>query len=172
MKLIIVCFALTGCSLTSGPDCIDETRNLATGAKLSSIAANPLPGDSGSAFLDLHEARSHRTKANSAREVMWFVGSSLDRSGVTAVHVHEKNTDRLLFTIPIDTLSGPRYVITQVFTRQPYAGPVAWSELYGLIGMERAYVDVHTTGSPGGHLRGDLRSESPDCQTFFHLYCS
>ena len=169
---VVICFALTGCSINSGPDCIDETRALAVRAKLASVAANPLPGDSGTAYLDLHEARNHRTKATSARELLWFVGSSLDRANVTAVHVHEKTTDRLLYTIPIDTMSGPRYVITQIFTRRPYTGPVDWNELYDLIGNLHTYVDVHTTGSPGGHLRGELQRVYIDWETFVHSYCS
>src|SRR5688572_25660124 len=106
---MVFCLALTGCSLSSGPDCIDEARVLAVRAKLASVAANPLPGDSGTAFLDLREARNHRTKATSARELIWFVGSSLDRAGVTEVHVHEEITDRLLLTIPIDAMSGPAF---------------------------------------------------------------
>jgi hypothetical protein len=166
------CSLLAGCSLTSGPDCIDETRSLAVSGKLASVAANPLPSDSGTASLNFHEARNYRTKAPSTREVMWFVSSSLDRASVTAIHVHEETTDRLLFTIPIDTLSGPRPVITQVFTRQPYTGTVDWTELYDLIGNARAYVDVHTSGNPGGHLRGELLLVYPNWQTFIHSYCS
>jgi hypothetical protein len=164
--------ALTGCLFTSGPDCIDETRSVSTTARLASVLTDPSPGDSGTANVSLHEARNHRSKAISARELTWFVGSSLVRAGVTAVHVHEETTDRLLLTIPIDTTAGPPFVITQVFTRRPYTGSVNWTELYDLVGNERTYVDVHTSANPAGHLRGALNRVNPNWQTFTHAYCS
>jgi hypothetical protein len=164
--------ALTGCNLSSGPDCIDETRGLVVSARLGSVAANPLVSDTGSAQINLFEARNASSKATSARELTWFVGSGLNRANVTAVHIHELDTDRLLFTIPLDPATGPPYVIAQVFTRVPYNGALSWTDLYELLGNERAYIDIHTTQVPQGPLRGPLRRDNTNWQTYTHAYCS
>ena len=103
---------------------------------------------------------------------MWFAGSGLDRSQVTAVHVHETGSDRLLVNLPIDSAFGPRYVITQVFTRQPYTGSEDFVSLYELVGTERTYVDVHTIDQPMGRLRGVLRPDFQNWRAFVHNNCS
>jgi hypothetical protein len=103
---------------------------------------------------------------------MWFVESSLTRSRVTAIHVHEIGSNRLLYTVPIESMSGPPNVITQVFTRQPYSGPVEFTELYELVGNERTYIDVHTLDHPAGQLRGTLKPENPNWSNFTHADCS
>jgi hypothetical protein len=166
------CFALTACLRLSGPDCKDETRSLAASARLLSALSTPLPGDTGRANISLYEARDATTKATAAREILWFVGSGLSRADVSAVHVHEQGTGQLLFAIPIEPTQAPPFVITQVFTRQPYAGPVDWIELYERIGNERTYVDVHTNTHPEGQLRGELRRDNSNWQAFTHAYCS
>lgn len=172
VAVIVTCTAFTACHRISGPDCRDETRNLAVRAHLTTVVTPSQPSDTGSAVLSLHEARNAVTNATSAREVLWFVGSGLDRARVTAVHVHEEQTNRLLLDIPLANPSGLPYVITQVFTRRAYTGTVGWTELYDLIGSGRAYVDVHTTDHPAGHLRGGLQIETPGWQTFTRAYCS
>ena len=172
LVLAPLCVTLASCLGLSGPDCIDETRGLSVRAQLTSALPQPLPGDTGSAHVSLSEGRNAQSGATSYRDVTRFVGSGLTRSRVTAIHVHEQGTDRLLFSIPIDTTSGPPYVITQTFTRQPYAGATIWTELYELMGNERTYVDVHTLDSPNGQLRGVLRREYPNWRDFTHAYCS
>lgn len=163
---------LTSCGGTSGPDCQNETRSLGVTAKLTSFVPGAQPTDTGSAHLSLHEARNFETKATAERGLTWFVGSGLARTGVTAVHVHEQGTDRLLFEIPIGPLDGPAFVIAQVFTRRPYTGSVDWAEVYQLIGTEKTYVDVHTNQHPNGQLRGTLRPENANWTAFTHAFCS
>ena len=170
--IVAGCAALSGCLGLSGPDCKDELRGLTAIAALTSVAPDAAPGDTGTAQLNLHEARDHTSKSTSARELSWFVGSGLDRSGVTAVHVHEEGTARLLFTIPLETPTGPPYVITQIFTRRAYTGPTSWSEIYELVGSQRTYIDVHTTEFPDGELRGALSPQNANWQVFTHAYCS
>jgi hypothetical protein len=172
LALLAVCVPIAGCRGWFGPDCKDETRTVIASVRLTSMLASPLPDDTGRASLNLHEARDAVTKSNTARDIMWFAGSGLDRSRVTAIHVHELDTNRLLFTMPIDSAFGPRYVITQVFTRQPYTGSVRFSEFYELVGNEKTYVDVHTIDYPDGQLRGVLRPEYPNWRNFVHHYCS
>lgn len=170
--LLAFCLAVTGCFGVSGPDCRDETRSLSATTTFASMLATPLASDTGTASISLHEARNHRSKATSAREIMWFVSSGLTRSGVTAVHLHETGSGRLLYTIPIDPGSAPSNVITQVFTRQPYDGAVDFEEVYELVGTGRTYVDVHTSAHPDGQLRGTLQAQGDSWQTFTHSFCS
>ena len=170
--LLCCCAAATACLGTAGPDCRDETRSLAVSARLTSTLPVAAPGDTGSAHVTLHEARNARTRTTAAREILWFAGSALDRAAVTAVHVHEEGNGRLLLTLPLESAPAHPYVITQVSTRRPYAGTVDWNELYDLLGAERAYVDVHTTAHPEGHLRGVLRRDNANWQAFTHAYCS
>jgi hypothetical protein len=156
----------------SGPDCRDETRSLGVTARLESTTAAAMPGDTGRAQLSLFEARNAGTRSTAAREILWFAGSGLNRDEVSAVHVHEEGTGRLLFNIPLAAGQAPAFVITQVFTRQPYSGATDWNELYDLLGNERAYVDVHTKAHPEGQLRGGLRRENANWQSFTLAYCS
>jgi hypothetical protein len=168
----VVLLGLTGCFRMSGPDCRDETRSLAVTARLISTVPMGAASDTGRAHIALYEARNARTKSTAAREILWFVGSGLDRADVTAVHVHEEGTGRLLFTVPLEFTQAPPFVITQVFTRQRYAGAVEWNDLYSALGNERAYVEVHTGAHPEGQLRGAVRRDHPNWQTFTHAYCS
>lgn len=164
--------ALQGCYFLSGPDCVDEHRALSARATLASIASDPSPADTGYAFFGFNESRNHRTKRTTERRVFWHVRSGLVRSTVTAVHVHETGTGRLVFDVPIDSTHGPPAVITQVFEGQPYPGPLDWGEIYHMLGEGRAYVDVHTTTSPVGHLRGAIAPEYENWRNFQHSYCS
>ena len=165
--------ALAACDLPFvGPDCIDETRSLSVRARLASTAPDAAPADTGVAGLSFSESRNHRTERTSSRSVTWFVGSGLQRGTVTAVHVHEEATGRLILDVPIDSTYGPPFVITQVFQAQPYTGTVAWNEAYQMLGEGRAYVDVHTTARPLGQLRGRLEPTSPEWEPFVHAYCS
>ena len=129
------------------------------------------PGDTGTAAVSMSESRNHRTKRTSSRGVMWFAGSGLPRETVTAVHVHEEGTGRLVLDVPL-TPVGPPSVITQVFEQQPYAGAVPWDDAYRMLGEGRAYVDVHTAGQSQPRLRGTLQPQSSGWHDFFHAYCS
>ena len=170
--LLSSCFGSMACVRPTGPDCRAETRSLAVSARLVSLSPAPSPSDTGRAQVALYEARNFRTKSTTARDILWFVGSGLNRNDVNAVHVHEEETGRLLFGIPLEPTPAPPFVISQVFTRRPYTGQVEWNELYGLLGSERAYVDVHTNKLPTGELRGTLRRDNSNWQTFTHSYCS
>ena len=172
MIFLILALSAGACASLSGPDCIDETRSLSVTARLSSVEASAVRGDSGTAQVFLFEARNYKTKRLSARDIMWFAGSGLDRSAVSGIHIHEKGTDRLLFDIPLEPIGPTRYVITWLSARRPYTGATGWNELYEILGNERAYVDVHTLTHPNGQLRGEFTLDFPNWQSFEHAYCS
>ena len=171
-SLLASCLTLSACLGTSGPDCRDETRSLSADARLSSVVPGSQSGDTAIARFSFYEARNFRTKATAERGATWFVGSGLARSSVTAVHVHEQTSGRLLFNVPLEVVGGSPFVITQIFARRAYTGSVDWDELYQLIGNEGTYVDIHTIDHPNGQLRGTLRPEYPNWRTFTHAYCS
>src|SRR5688500_19544237 len=100
MRLLTLVLLLIagGCALPLDGGCINETRNLSLGGTLELTAS---AGGTGTALVSLHEARHYRTKQTSDEEFLWSVrASGLDRSTVSAVHVHERETNRLLFQIP------------------------------------------------------------------------
>ena len=153
-----------GCALPLDGGCLDETRNLSLAGSL----------ESGTAQVTLHEARHHRTKQTSAEEFLWSVrASAVDRSTVSAVHVHERDTDRLLFALPIENTNAPADVITQTFTRRPHNGAISqWSEVYELLGSGRGYLDVHVGGSNPPVLRTNLTPQNANWREFSRANCS
>ena len=162
MSLLVIA---GGCALPLDGRCLDETRNLSLVGAL---------GSAGTATVALHEARHHRTQQTSAEEFLWSVRSSgIDRSTVSAVHVHERDTGRLLFAIPIENTNAPADVITQTFTRRPHNGAIAsWSEVYELLGAGRGYLDVHTAGSAAPLFRADLTPQNANWRDFSRASCS
>jgi hypothetical protein len=180
-RLITLCAAAASIScaipgLTGGPDCIDETRGFSVEATLSTPGVSASESDSGKGHLSFLESRNARSKRTSAQELTWHVRANrLQRSTVTAVHVHARDGDQLLIDIPRDTLDSPPNVITNTYTRRPHPGsPLPWVDLFELIGSGGAYLDVHSAGSVAPVLRGDLTQPPPtrDWRTFFHAYCS
>ena len=165
---------LSGCLGLTGPDCVNETRFVAVRGALALAGS---PADTGTASIDLDEARNHRTKNTASREIMYFVRApNVDRSQVTAIHVHQKSDDRLFFSVPIDTLASP-VAITTTYTRQPFPGSaVPWTEIYETVGSGGAYLDVHVGGAQPRVLRADLARPAdaavPDWRAFQHAYCS
>jgi hypothetical protein len=77
----------------------------------------------GTAGVSLNEARHYLTKQTSDENFLWSVrASGIDRSTVAAVHVHERDTNLLLFQSPIENTNAPADVITQTFTVRPHNG--------------------------------------------------
>jgi hypothetical protein len=168
---VVLLVIAAGCELPFGGGCLDETRNLSLGGTLSPLV--PTAAITGTAAVSLHEARHHRTRQTSAEDFLWSVrASGIDRSTVSALHVHERDTDRLLFQIPIENTNAPLDVITQTFTRRPHNGAIAqWPEVYELLGSGRGYLDVHV-GSGTPVLRADLTVQNANWRDFIHADCS
>jgi hypothetical protein len=169
---IVPLLIAAGCALPLDGGCINETRNLSSGGTLEPTSS---PGTStGTALVVLHEARDYRTKQTSGEEFLWSVRApGIDRSTVSAVHVHERDTDRLLFQIPLENTNAPADVITQTFSRRPHNGAIAsWSEVYELIGSGRGYLDVHVGESGTPVMRANLTAQNPNWRDFIHADCS
>ena len=168
--IVLLAFA-TGCTLPLGM-CIDEARNLSLdGTWEATGSTETIPG---SVLVGMHEARNHNTKDTTAQEYFWSIrSSSIDRATVSAVHVHERDTDRLLFEIPIENTPGaPAEFITNS-NRRPHNGAIAqWSEVYEILGSGRGYVDVHLGGSGEPVLRANLTPQHSNWRNFVHSSCS
>jgi len=160
-----------GCALPLDGGCINETRNLSLGGTLEPTAS---AGSAGTALVSLHEARHYRTQQTSGEEFLWSVrASGIDRSTVSAVHMHERETNRLLFQIPLENTNAPADVITQTFTRRPHNGAIAqWSEVYELLGSGRGYLDVHVGGSDNSVMRANLTAQNANWRDFLRANCS
>ena len=161
-----------GCALPLDGSCINETRNLSLSGDLEPTGSAGT--GSGAALISLHEARDYQTKRTSEEHFLWSVrASGIDRSAVTAVHVHERDTNRLLFQLPIENTNAPADVITQTFTMRPHNGAIAqWSDVYELLGSGRAYLDVHVGGSSDPVMRAGLAAQNANWRDFIRGDCS
>ena len=169
---IVLLMIAAGCELPFGGGCLNETRNLSlSGALEPTTSAGAVTGTAG---VSLHEARHYRTRQTSEEHFLWSVrASGIDRSTVSAVHVHERGTDRLLFVIPIENMNAPADVITETSTMRPHNGAIAqWSEVYELLGAGGAYLDVHVGGSGNPALRANLTTQNSNWREFNRGNCS
>ena len=161
-----------GCEHPLGGGCINETRNLSVAGALEPAASTePITG---TAAVSVHEARHYLTKHTSEQNFLWSVrASGIDRSTVSAVHVHERDTNRLLFQIPLENTNAPSDVITQAFTMRPQNGAIAqWSEVYELLGSGRGYLDVHVGSSSSPVMRANLAAQNASWREFTRANCS
>ncbi len=169
---IVLLVIAAGCEHPLGGGCINETRNLSLGGTLEPTASTETI--TGTVLVSLHEARHYRTRQTSGEDFLWSVrASGIDRSTVSAVHVHERDTNRLLFQIPLENTNAPAEVITQTFTRRPHNGAIAqWLEVYELLGSGRGYLDVHVGGSGNPVMRANLTAQNANWRDFIHADCS
>lgn len=89
------------------------------------------------------------------------------------MHVHERDTNRLLFGLPLENPSALPDVITLTFSPRPHNGIIAsWSEVYELLGAGRGYLDVHVAGSSEPVMRANLTAQFANWRDFVHANCS
>ncbi len=169
--LLALLVPAAGCTLPLGM-CIDEARNLSLEGTWEPIG--PTEAISGPVLVGRHEAGNHTSKETTAQEFFWGIrSSSIDRATVSAVHVHERDTDRLLFQIPIEHTNAPAEVITHSISRRPHNGAIAnWAEVYQLLGSGLGYVDVHAGGSGVPVTRSNLTPQHANWRNFVHSSCS
>src|SRR5688572_16288190 len=110
---IVLLGMVAGCGLLFDGMCINERRILYLDGSLESIDATGTA--TGTVSITIHEVRNHRTKQERYLEhFSWSVrASGMDPSAVSAVHVHERDTNLLLFQMPLENANALPEVITQ-----------------------------------------------------------
>ena len=118
--------AAAGCDLGSTlGGCGVETRSLEYGAQTATRAG----------FLELSETRGDENGAF----VIWHVRATPFPGSARTVSLREGPPDapgRLLYRFPVANAVPESGVLTQVFTRTPYAGEVPFAELWDRIQRE------------------------------------
>lgn len=170
--LIALLGIVTGCGLPFDGMCINERRILYLEGSLESV--DPSGTATGTVSITIHEVRNHRTKQERYLEhFSWSVrASGMNPATVSAVHVHERDTDILLFELPLENATALPEVITQRTSWQPPIGPMPWSEVYDLLGSGRGYLDVHIGGADTAAMRSTLAARNANWAQFIHSSCS
>lgn len=173
MRILIVVLLgiVAGCSLPFDGMCIHERRILYLEATLESNATATATGTAG---ITIHEVRNHRTKQDRHFEVFsWSVRSSeINPSAVSAVHVHERDTNLLLFQLPLGSNNPVPGIISERTHWLPLDAARPWPELYDLLGEGRGYLDVHIAASENPVMRFTLAARNPNWAEFKHSSCS
>jgi hypothetical protein len=176
LRLRIAAFLLisSACAGRTSPDCIDETRAFSAQGRFTNANS---PADTGRSSLGLYEARNHRTKVTTAREITWDVRApNVVRAHVTAIHVHAGEGDPTFIQIPIDTINSPSALTTTHVRRQFPGIAASWPLFYEAVGSGNAYLDIHVGGSQPRVLRADLGLSDAvgvsDWRAFQHTFCS
>lgn len=95
----------------------------------------------GRGFLELAESRG----AENGAFVMWHVRASPLPAPATRVFLREGTPEaagRVLYEFPLTNAVADSGVITQVFTRTPYAGTVPFAELWDLVQRQPVSFEV------------------------------
>lgn len=170
--IVVVLGIVAGCRLPFDGMCIHERRILYLEGTLDSIHA---PGTvTGPVSITIHEVRNHRTKQDRYFEhFSWSVRSSdINPTAVSAVHVHERDTDLLLFQLPLGSNNPVPGIITERTSWQPTDAALPWPEVYDLLGSGRGYLDVHVGGSDDPAMRATLAARNANWAQFIHSSCS
>ena len=169
---IVLLGLVAGCRLPFDGMCINERRILYLEGSLESIG--PTGTATGTVSITIHEVRNHRTKQERYLEhFSWSVrASGIDPSAVSAVHVHERDTNVVLFQLPLGSQNPLPGVITERTSWHPPDGAIPWSEVYELLGAGRSYLDVHLGGSDNPTMRANLAARNANWGQFVHSSCS
>ena len=112
-------------------------------------------------------------------EFSWDVNFAPTNSAdslVTDVHLHEAATDDILYTFSVSVERNPADpdVFARIVSLNPrvprsisdrparYQGSVPFDLLYGLVGSDGTYIDVHTVAHPAGALASRLNRRRGD----------
>ncbi len=167
---LVLTAALSGCLFPSGL-CENETRDITINAVLAAPGAG---GGTGTATLELFEARKDQGSASVEQSVVFAAASTLDRTTVTAVHLHAGTPaapGQVLYEFPLVPAGAPSN-ITVVYLREPYRGTVAFPDLFAAMTGSATYLDVHVGGSAIPALAGVSRVLEPSAALWNRDYCS
>jgi hypothetical protein len=169
---LLLLVIVAGCRLPFDGMCIDERRILYLEGSLESSDATGAA--TGTVSFSVHEVRNHRTKRDRHIEhFSWSVrATGIAPSAVSAVHLHERDTNLVLVELPLENATALPDVITQRTGGPPPNAALPWSDVYDLLGAGRVYLDVHIGGSGHHTMRADLAARNPNWQQFIHSSCS
>ncbi|MGE3618556.1 MAG: hypothetical protein AB7L66_21985, partial [Gemmatimonadales bacterium] len=132
-----------GCLFPTGL-CRDETRAITVDATLTAVAGT----DTGRVYLSLFEARRGEGHASSEQSVVYSAIGSLDRTTVTAIHLHRGSpagAGEVLYEFPL-VPGNVESVITNTYTREPYDGSTEFRNLFALLRDSTTSIDLHGAG--------------------------
>lgn len=149
--------AVGGCWPT-GPDCINETRNLT----LEGTAA-----DGVRYFVALDEERHHASKQVVLRRITWAVSGSTGADPVTAIHLRHGATGPILANLPVTPGVS---TISQGDAFDPGFLTVPFDEFFARLATQPIYGELITQQSPGGRsvTLVPVKFDNP----WVHAYCS
>jgi hypothetical protein len=172
--LIGLPFALTavlsGCLFPSGL-CDNETRSVRIDAVLAAPGA---PATTGTAGLLLFEARPGPGSASVEQSVLYDAASTLDRTTVSAVHLHAGTPSApgaILYEFPLVSGGAPSN-ITVVYAREPYQGAMEFRAFFAAVANSPTYADVHVGGGAVPVLAGAAVVQSPSVANWTRANCS
>lgn len=104
--------------------------------------------------------------------VVFFAPTASADSVVTDIHLHEAQTDDILYTFPVsleraDPTNPILFAwIVSSFETSPYQGTVPFDLLYRLVSSHGTYVDVHTVAHPAGAKARLVVTQSTDWREY------
>ncbi len=161
---------LSGCLFPSGL-CDNETRSVSINAVLTAPGA---PGTTGTASLLLFEARPGQGSASVEQSVLYAAASTLDRTTVSAVHLHAGTPSApgaILYEFPLVGAGAPGN-ITVVYTREPYQGAMEFRAFFAAVANSPTYIDGHVSGATVPVLAGASVVQTPSVADWTRANCS
>ena len=161
MRLRFTAVLVTAAAFSTACDpyrCLVESRAQQFEAQLAS------GGVSGRGSLVLSETRGAETGAF----VIWHVRATPLPADVARVLLREGTREapgRVLYEFPLVNAVAESGVITQAFTRTPYAGPLPFAELWDLVGRQPVVFEIaFAGGAPPLHIGPLGRTSAGDWQ--------
>ena len=159
---LLLALCLTGSTAACGlVDPCGESRNVDAMIEADSRATGAVDG-----LVSLLDSRDDGNDQFSW--IVFFAPTNSADSLVTDVHLHERATDDILYTLPVSVeradpgnLSLFAWIVSSYETSS-YQGSEPLDRLYGLVSSHRTYVDVHTVPHPTGAKGGVAVRQSTD----------
>ena len=161
MAVVAVC-SVVSCSVF---DRCEESRNLDAMIEADLTATGAVDGP-----VSLLDSRNDNNDQFSW--LVFFAPTDSADSLVTDIHLHEGDTDEVLYTFPVSVEradpQNPNLFVWNVssFESSSYLGSVPFGEFYESVGRNGTYVDVHTVAHPAGARAGLAVTQSTDWREY------